>query len=234
MAASGFTLKKGGYGATGMALSLLLHLVVIAFLVLAAQYSALPVLPEIILVDVIVPNNISEGRGEAAGKSEAARQIEEPTQPLLQKEKPLPKEKQRPPKEIPRPKAAEPASTAPEAQAPPAPAANEGIGRAQLSGSNTGPAPASGLPGTPGASAGVVKPVYPVLSRRLGEEGKVILSVLVGPGGKPLQAQVQHSSGYKRLDKAAVDAAMLSKFPVESAATGGYEVPLTFNFQLNE
>jgi len=49
------------------------------------------------------------------------------------------------------------------------------------------------------------KPQYPVLSRRLQEQGKVIVRVLVGVDGLPLQATVKTSSGYERLDKAALN-----------------------------
>ncbi|MBA3902496.1 MAG: energy transducer TonB [Rhodocyclaceae bacterium] len=47
------------------------------------------------------------------------------------------------------------------------------------------------------------KPAYPPLSRRLGEEGKVILRVFVEPGGRPSKVEIQTSSGFPRLDEAA-------------------------------
>jgi periplasmic protein TonB len=47
------------------------------------------------------------------------------------------------------------------------------------------------------------KPEYPSASARLEEEGTVSLRFLVGADGKVMQAEVEKSSGYKRLDEAA-------------------------------
>ena len=47
-------------------------------------------------------------------------------------------------------------------------------------------------------------PVYPSISRRLGEQGKVVIRVLIGLDGTAQQAQVQQSSGFSRLDQAAL------------------------------
>lgn len=46
-------------------------------------------------------------------------------------------------------------------------------------------------------------PEYPEVSRRRGEEGTVILRVRVNKKGRPLTVNVQESSGYSRLDRAA-------------------------------
>jgi len=60
-------------------------------------------------------------------------------------------------------------------------------------------------------------PVYPRESNRRRERGTVILRVLVDPAGRPAQIQVEHSSGYDRLDVAAREA-------VEKALFRPYEV----------
>lgn len=77
------------------------------------------------------------------------------------------------------------------------------------------PAPAPATPAAPAArsesvrTAAVVnaaqceKPEYPSASRRLEEEGTVHLRFLVGADGKVMQAEIEKSSGYKRLDEAA-------------------------------
>jgi periplasmic protein TonB len=49
------------------------------------------------------------------------------------------------------------------------------------------------------------EPEYPPVSRRLGEQGTVILSVLVDPSGRAVEARVVSSSGFSRLDQAAID-----------------------------
>lgn len=46
-------------------------------------------------------------------------------------------------------------------------------------------------------------PIYPALSRRVGEEGRVSLRVFVGSDGLPAKIELHQSSGYSRLDSAA-------------------------------
>jgi protein TonB len=46
-------------------------------------------------------------------------------------------------------------------------------------------------------------PFYPVLSRRAGEQGRVVLRVLVNPGGRADDVEIRSSSGHSRLDEAA-------------------------------
>jgi protein TonB len=49
-------------------------------------------------------------------------------------------------------------------------------------------------------------PSYPPLSRRLGEQGKVVLHVFVEADGHPARIEIRTSSASPRLDQAAVDA----------------------------
>jgi protein TonB len=51
-------------------------------------------------------------------------------------------------------------------------------------------------------------PSYPAISRRLGEQGKVVIRVLIGKDGMPQQGDIHQSSGYARLDQAALRAVM--------------------------
>jgi len=55
-------------------------------------------------------------------------------------------------------------------------------------------------------------PSYPVLSRRYGEEGRVVLRVRVNTRGGADEVQVNRSSGFVRLDDAARDAVRRWKF----------------------
>ena len=50
------------------------------------------------------------------------------------------------------------------------------------------------------------KPTYPRLSISRGEEGTVVLAVLVGMDGRVREVRVKVSSGFARLDMAARDA----------------------------
>lgn len=56
------------------------------------------------------------------------------------------------------------------------------------------------------------KPPYPALSRRLGEQGRVVLRVHVNAGGGADDVQLQASSGSPRLDQSALDTVRRWKF----------------------
>lgn len=49
-------------------------------------------------------------------------------------------------------------------------------------------------------------PVYPALSRRIGEEGRVMLRVFVDASGAPNRLEIKSTSGSQRLDAAAIEA----------------------------
>jgi protein TonB len=51
-------------------------------------------------------------------------------------------------------------------------------------------------------------PPYPPISKRLGEQGKVLVRVLIGGDGTPQKAELRQSSGFDRLDQAALATAM--------------------------
>lgn len=55
-------------------------------------------------------------------------------------------------------------------------------------------------------------PAYPMMSRRLGEQGKVMVRVLVDEKGHALDVSVQQSSGKPRLDEAAKKAVLEALF----------------------
>lgn len=57
-----------------------------------------------------------------------------------------------------------------------------------------------------------VGPDYPSASKRLEEEGTVTLRYLVGTDGKVISAEVEKSSGFKRLDEAARSALVKCQF----------------------
>jgi periplasmic protein TonB len=72
------------------------------------------------------------------------------------------------------------------------------------------PAPASPAPARiepPSSQAEYLNnppPAYPRLSRRLGEQGTVVVRVLIGTNGLAEQAQIHTSSGHERLDQTAL------------------------------
>ena len=76
------------------------------------------------------------------------------------------------------------------------------------------------------------KPVYPPLSRRQGEEGKVLLKVRVSAKGDALDVAISKSSGFPRLDSAAIDAVSHWRFvPAkrgDETVDSSVIVPITF------
>lgn len=56
------------------------------------------------------------------------------------------------------------------------------------------------------------KPGYPAISKRMGEQGKVVLRVLIGTDGLPQKVEINKSSGYDRLDRQAQEAVMRWRF----------------------
>jgi protein TonB len=49
------------------------------------------------------------------------------------------------------------------------------------------------------------KPAYPSISRRMGEEGEVRLRVYVDTAGAAQHVEIERSSGFPRLDQAALE-----------------------------
>ena len=78
-------------------------------------------------------------------------------------------------------------------------------------------------------------PPYPPLSRRMGEEGKVILRVSVNPQGGADQVEIRSSSGSQRLDESAVNTVKHWKFiPAkrgDSAVQSWVLVPIVFKLE---
>ncbi|MDY0310061.1 MAG: energy transducer TonB, partial [Castellaniella sp.] len=55
-------------------------------------------------------------------------------------------------------------------------------------------------------------PIYPRISQRRGEQGRVVLRVLISPLGQVANVSVRSSSGHERLDEAAVAAMRHARF----------------------
>ena len=84
-------------------------------------------------------------------------------------------------------------------------------------------------------SASNQKPIYPNMSKRLGEQGTVVLRVLVKADGNAGEVEVKSSSSYPRLDQAAIDAVKTWRFnPAKidgKAIDEWYQVPIPFKLQ---
>ena len=109
------------------------------------------------------------------------------------------------------------APVAPVAQpAPPAPAAH----------------PRIELPSSNAAYLQNPAPGYPSISKRMGEQGKVLLRVFIAADGTPQKIELNKSSGFDRLDRQAQDAVMRWRFVPGKrngvAESMWYLVPINF------
>ena len=75
------------------------------------------------------------------------------------------------------------------------------------------------------------KPSYPAMSKRMGEQGKVVVHVLIGADGLPQKAEIKQSSGFERLDKAALNTVMSWKYV--PGKRGGVPEAMWFNVPIN-
>lgn len=91
---------------------------------------------------------------------------------------------------------AAPVNTAPAPPAPPSPPA----------------APRIELPSSNAAYLKNPSPSYPSISKRMGEQGKVLLRVLISTEGLPEQVEIKQSSGFERLDRQAHDTVLRWRF----------------------
>ncbi len=78
-------------------------------------------------------------------------------------------------------------------------------------------------------------PQYPTVSRRLGEEGRVMLRVFVDDRGLPARVEMRSSSGHERLDSVALETVKQWKFvPArrgDQAISAWVLVPISFSLR---
>lgn len=77
-----------------------------------------------------------------------------------------------------------------------------------------------------------VWPVYPVAAAVRAQEGSVVVAVTVDSSGRPADARVQQSSGFRLLDQAAVHAFRQWRFPPSTGGEQPREVKLRAGFWL--
>ena len=156
------------------------------------------------------------------------------SEPIIEPEKPVPPPPPPPPQEKPQPKPkfplpkASPSERAPVQEAEPSPAPVVEPQRP------TEPVPEAVTP--PQADASQLNnpaPAYPQISRRLKEEGIVLLEILVKADGTLGDLRLKKTSGYSRLDEAAQRAVKTWRFvPAKRAGEPidyWYELPIEFS-----
>lgn len=159
--------------------------------------------------------------------------VEPPPKPRTPPRKPAPP-KPAPPKPAPTPEAVTSSPSAltqaeaapPPPVAPPAPAVTAPVAAA--------PAPVIAAR-FDAAYLNNPTPTYPMLSRRMREEGQVMLRVLVSAEGLPARIELRTSSGSERLDRAAQDAVARWRFVPARRGDEAIEawvlVPIVFKLQ---
>ena len=151
-------------------------------------------------IEVIVPGEILSEFISPPAPPAPQPQTPAP-QPVKQEVKPVVKPTPTPPLPAPSP---EPAPMVIPAAPAPAPAI-EASTVAAAPAAPQAPAPARiELPSSDAAYLNNPRPSYPALSRRLGEQGKVVVRVLIGVDGTAQQAEIRTSSGFERLDQTAL------------------------------
>lgn len=104
----------------------------------------------------------------------------------------------------------------------------------QATPASTAPAPAPAKVELPNASASYLnnpKPPYPALSKRLGEEGKVVVRAWIDTNGRATKAEIKTSSGYDRLDQTALQTVLNWRYIPGQRA--GVPEAMWFNIPLN-
>ena len=75
------------------------------------------------------------------------------------------------------------------------------------------------------------KPAYPAMSKRAGEQGQVVVRVLIGADGTAQKAEIKTSSGFDRLDRAAL--ATVLQWRYVPGKRGGVAEAMWFNVPIN-
>ncbi len=75
------------------------------------------------------------------------------------------------------------------------------------------------------------KPAYPPISKRLGEQGKVLVRVLIGVDGNAQKAEIRQSSGFERLDQSAL--ATVLRWRYTPGKRAGVAEAMWFNVPVN-
>ena len=112
------------------------------------------------------------------------------------------------------PEKATPSPNAPAVQAHAASTSNDAVPATATTASTSRAQtmPALTLPSSEAQGLNNPKPLYPKLSRRLNEQGQVVIRVYVGADGSAQQGEIKTSSGYDRLDQEALRTVLRWRF----------------------
>ncbi len=183
-------------------------------------------------VEVIVPAQIlTEFITPPAPKTEVPPAPPTPVKPVVKRVQPTPAPM---PVAIPDPTPAPNAPTGVTTPQPPAPPIQAPVAvNAPPAAPAAPPAPPKvELPSTDASYASNCATVYPSLSKRLGEQGRVTVRVTISADGSPKNPSIARSSGFDRLDRAALEAVSRCRYvPGRVAGVAqemSYTAPYTF------
>lgn len=175
-----------------------------------------------------------------------------PAKPPVQQAQPTPEKTvskpKTPPKPVKKPNLVSTASHAPAAMAAPEPTPEPPRSEPAPTAATSAPTPAPSSASTsetasapmtlPNLNADYLNnpaPAYPSASRQLGEQGKVLLRVLVNTEGQVEQVTLRKSSGHERLDQAAQETVQKWRFvPArrgEQVVSAWVVVPVSFSLE---
>ncbi len=153
-------------------------------------------------------------------------------EPVKPQPKPITKQ---PPLKPTAPKQKTPPPVAKAASAAPALASTKPVTRQAPASSAKTTEPSTQLPSADAAGLNNKAPVYPMLSRKRKEQGTVWMLLLVSKDGLVTELKLKKTSGFDRLDQAALQA--VKKWKFQPARKEGqpidywYELPLKFSLQ---
>lgn len=178
------------------------------------------------VADIPAPKPVEKPIAVESEEKPDVNPVEPEPEPEPPKPEPKPKPKPTPqPKPTPKPQA-QPKTE----QKPAAPAKTNEQGR-QASGTEGSGKDAVTSANHLGGYLNNPKPNYPFQSLERGEQGTVILSVVVEANGKPSRVTVKVSSGYPRLDRAALNT-VRDYYTFVPATRGGVPVQSTYEFAI--
>ncbi|MEI8570470.1 energy transducer TonB [Methylomonas sp. LW13] len=231
------TIQKAEYNERGLGLLIALGLHLAWFGLMPNSEKPQPVTPpQPIMVQWI---------GDAQTQQAPAKPPVQQAQPTPEKTVSQPKT---PPKPVKKPNLVSTASQASAAMAAPEPTPEPPRAEPAPTAATAAPAPAPSSASTSEATSAPMTlptlnadylnnpaPAYPSASRQLGEQGKVLLRVLVNTDGAVEQVTLRKSSGFDRLDQAAQDTVQKWRFvPArrgEQVVSAWVVVPVSFSLE---
>lgn len=170
--------------------------------------------PAEVLVRLIEPAVIAPVAPKVSPALEPPRPVDRPSPAPVAVAKPARPRAEAAPQIEPLPQAV--AEPAPPTQTSPAPNAPTGLATppqsAAIAAAPTAPSPPVQLPSSDADYLQNPEPKYPENSQRLNEQGTSTIRVLIGADGLPQRAEIGKSSGFDRLDRAALATVMRWRF----------------------